>query len=71
MLQSTSGCPGRLVTDWAGADRGSSTPALVRRSVQLAEPHWLAVVKPDVDVATDGSLTYRIKLSVSFKYEDS
>jgi hypothetical protein len=25
------------------------------------------VVKQDVDVATDGALTYRIKLSVSFK----
>jgi hypothetical protein len=39
--------------------------------VRLAEAHWLTVVKPDVDVATDGSLTCRIKLSVSFKYEDS
>jgi hypothetical protein len=32
--------------------------AFQARSVQLAEAHWLAVVKPDVDVATDGSLTY-------------
>jgi flavin-binding protein dodecin len=27
------------------------------------------VVKQDLDVAADGSLTYRTKLSVSFKYQ--
>jgi flavin-binding protein dodecin len=35
------------------------------RDLRVAE-----VVKQDLDVGTDGSLTYRTKLSVSFKYED-
>jgi hypothetical protein len=37
----------------------------------LALQRVAEVVKQDVDVATNGSPTYRIKRSVSFKYEDS
>jgi flavin-binding protein dodecin len=29
------------------------------------------VVKQDLDIGADGAVTYRTKLSVSFKYEDS
>jgi hypothetical protein len=36
------------------------------RDLRVAE-----VVKQDVDVSDTGALTYRTKLSVSFKYEDN
>ena len=36
------------------------------RDIRVAE-----VVRQDIDVDDNGSLTYRTKLSVSFKYENS
>jgi flavin-binding protein dodecin len=36
------------------------------RDLRVAE-----VAKQDLDVGEDGSVTYRTKLSLSFKYEDS
>jgi flavin-binding protein dodecin len=48
-------------------DAASAAVAKARetlRDLRVAE-----VVKQDVDVGEDGSLTYRAKLSVSFKYD--
>jgi dodecin len=36
------------------------------RDLRVAE-----VVRQDLDIGDDGALTYRTRLSVSFKYEDS
>jgi flavin-binding protein dodecin len=36
------------------------------RDLRVAE-----VARQDLDIADDGTLTYRTRLSVSFKYEDS
>jgi flavin-binding protein dodecin len=58
---------GTSATSWE--DAAASAVAKARetlRDLRVAE-----VVKQDVDVAEGGSLTYRTKLSVSFKYEDS
>jgi flavin-binding protein dodecin len=49
-------------------DAASSAVTTARetlRDLRVAE-----VVKQDLDVAESGSLTYRTKLSVSFKYEE-
>jgi dodecin len=56
---------GTSTTSWedaASAAVGQARETL--RDLRVAE-----VVKQDLDVGTDGSLTYRTKLSVSFKYE--
>ncbi len=48
-------------------DAAASAVAKARetlRDLRVAE-----VVQQDVDIADDGSLTYRTKLSVSFKFE--
>jgi flavin-binding protein dodecin len=58
---------GTSATSWE--DAAASAVAKARetlRDLRVAE-----VVKQDVDVSESGSLTYRTKLSVSFKYEDS
>jgi dodecin len=58
---------GTSATSWE--DAAASAVAKARetlRDLRVAE-----VVKQDVDVTEGGSLTYRTKLSVSFKYEDS
>jgi dodecin len=58
---------GTSTTSWE--DAASSAVAKARetlRDLRVAE-----VVRQDLDVAENGSLTYRTKLSVSFKYEDS
>ena len=58
---------GTSTTSWEDAASSAVTTAReTLRDLRVAE-----VVKQDLDVATDGSLTYRTKLSVSFKYEDS
>ena len=52
---------------WAAA--GAAAVAKARetlRDIRVAE-----VVRQDIDVDESGSLTYRVKLSVSFKYENS
>ena len=49
-------------------DAAASAVAKARetvRDLRVAE-----VTKQDLDIGDDGTLTYRTKLSVSFKYED-
>jgi flavin-binding protein dodecin len=58
---------GTSSTSWE--DAASAAVAKARetlRDLRVAE-----VVRQDLDVGEEGSLTYRTKLSVSFKYEDS
>jgi dodecin len=58
---------GTSATSWEDAAASAVTKAReTLRDLRVAE-----VVKQDVDVSEGGSLTYRTKLSVSFKYEDS
>ena len=49
-------------------DAAASAVAKARES--LRDLRVAEVVKQDLDIGEDGSLTYRTKLSVSFKYED-
>jgi flavin-binding protein dodecin len=58
---------GTSTTSWE--DAASSAVAKARES--LRDLRVAEVVKQDLDVGADGSVTYRTKLSVSFKYEDS
>jgi flavin-binding protein dodecin len=58
---------GTSTTSWE--DAASSAVAKARetlRDLRVAE-----VVRQDLDVTDNGALTYRTKLAVSFKYEDS
>jgi flavin-binding protein dodecin len=58
---------GTSTTSWEDAAASAVTKAReTLRDLRVAE-----VVKQDLDVGEGGSLTYRTKLSVSFKYEDS
>ena len=58
---------GTSTTSWEDAAASAVTKAReTLRDLRVAE-----VVKQDLDVGDSGSLTYRTKLSVSFKYEDS
>jgi dodecin len=58
---------GTSTTSWEDAAAAAVTKAReTLRDLRVAE-----VVKQDLDVGEGGSLTYRTKLSVSFKYEDS
>jgi flavin-binding protein dodecin len=58
---------GTSTESWEEAARSAvSTARGSLRDLRVAE-----VVKQDLDVGDDGSLTYRTKLSVSFKYEDN
>ena len=50
-------------------DAAASAVAKARetlRDLRVAE-----VVRQDLDIGDDGAITYRIRLSLSFKYEDS
>ncbi len=58
---------GTSTTSWE--DAAASAVAKARES--LRDLRVAEVVRQDLDVGEDGSLTYRAKLSVSFKYEDS
>jgi dodecin len=58
---------GTSATSWEDA----ASSAVVKARETLRDLRVAEVVKQDLDVGTDGSLTYRTKLSVSFKYEDS
>jgi len=49
-------------------DAAASAVAKARES--LRDLRVAEVVEQDLDIGEDGSLTYRTKLSVSFKYED-
>jgi dodecin len=58
---------GTSTTSWEDAAASAVTKAReTLRDLRVAE-----VVKQDLDVGEGGSLTYRTRLSVSFKYEDS
>jgi flavin-binding protein dodecin len=56
---------GTSPTSWADA----ASVAVAQARETLRDLRVAEVVKQDLDVAADGSLTYRTKLSVSFKYE--
>jgi flavin-binding protein dodecin len=49
-------------------DAAASAVAKARES--LRDLRVAEVIKQDLDIGDDGALTYRAKLSVSFKYED-
>jgi flavin-binding protein dodecin len=49
-------------------DAAASAVAKARES--LRDLRVAEVIKQDLDIGEDGALTYRTKLSVSFKYED-
>ena len=52
---------------WAAAAASAVEKAReTLRDLRVAE-----VARQDLDIGEDGSLTYRTRLSVSFKYEDS
>jgi dodecin len=56
---------GTSTTSWADAAAVAVAQAReTLRDIRVAE-----VVKQDLDVGENGALTYRTKLSVSFKYE--
>jgi len=57
---------GTSTKSWEDAASSAVTKARATlRDLRVAE-----VVRQDLDVGDDGALTYRTKLSVSFKYED-
>jgi hypothetical protein len=58
---------GTSATSWEDA----ASTAVVKARETLRDIRVAEVVKQDLDVSADGALTYRTKLSVSFKYEDS
>jgi flavin-binding protein dodecin len=56
-------------SDRSWEDAAASAVAKARetlRDLRVAE-----VARQDLDIGEDGSVTYRTRLSVSFKYEDS
>jgi flavin-binding protein dodecin len=57
---------GTSSTSWEDA----AASAVGRARETLRDLRVAEVVKQDLDVGQDGALTYRTKLSVSFKYED-
>jgi flavin-binding protein dodecin len=57
---------GTSAQSWEDAASSAVTKAReTLRDLRVAE-----VVRQDVDIADDGSLTYRTRLTVSFKYEE-
>jgi len=58
---------GTSTTSWEDA----ASVAVSKARETLRDLRVAEVVKQDLDVGENGSLTYRTKLSVSFKYEDS
>jgi flavin-binding protein dodecin len=56
---------GTSTTSWEDAAAAAvATARETLRDLRVAE-----VVQQDLDIGEDGSLTYRTKLSISFKYE--
>jgi flavin-binding protein dodecin len=58
---------GTSTTSWEEA----ASSAVVKARESLRDLRVAEVVKQDLDIGADGAVTYRTKLSVSFKYEDS
>lgn len=56
---------GTSPTSWEDA----ASVAVAQARETLRDLRVAEVVKQDLDVGEDGSLTYRTKLSVSFKYQ--
>jgi dodecin len=48
----------------------AAAAAVVKARESLRGLRVAEVVKQDLDIGEDGALTYRTKLSLSFKYED-
>jgi flavin-binding protein dodecin len=58
---------GTSTQSWEDAAASAVTKAReTLRDLRVAE-----VVRQDLDIGDDGAVTYRTRLSVSFKYEDS
>jgi flavin-binding protein dodecin len=56
-------------SDQSWEDAAASAVAKARES--LRDLRVAEVARQDLDISEDGTLTYRTRLSVSFKYEDS
>jgi flavin-binding protein dodecin len=56
-------------SDQSWEDAAASAVSKARES--LRDLRVAEVARQDLDISEDGSLTYRTRLSVSFKYEDS
>ena len=48
----------------------AAAAAVTKAQGSLRDLRVAEVTKQDLDIGEDGTLTYRIKLSVSFKYDD-
>lgn len=48
----------------------AAAAAVTKARESLRDLRVAEVVQQDLDIGEDGALTYRTKLSVSFKYED-
>jgi flavin-binding protein dodecin len=49
----------------------AATTAVAKARESLRDLRVAEVVRQDLDIDDDGGVTYRTRLSVSFKYEDS
>jgi flavin-binding protein dodecin len=49
----------------------AATTAVTKARETLRDLRVAEVVRQDLDIGDDGGVTYRTRLSVSFKYEDS
>ncbi len=49
----------------------AAVSAVAKARESLRDLRVAEVTKQDLDIGEDGALTYRTKLSVSFKYEDA
>ena len=48
----------------------AAASAVIKARESLRDLRVAEVIQQDLDIGEDGELTYRTKLSVSFKYED-
>ena len=58
---------GTSTTSWEDA----ATTAVAKARETLRDLRVAEVVQQDLDIGDDGSATFRTKLAVSFKYDDS
>jgi flavin-binding protein dodecin len=58
---------GTSATSWEEA----ATTAVAKARETLRDLRVAEVVKQDLDIGEDGAVTFRTRLAVSFKYEDS
>ena len=49
----------------------AAASAVAKARVTLRDLRVAEVVRQDLDIGDDGAITYRTRLSISFKYEDS